>query len=336
MGNYRGSFKYILVVVILHIIGFIGLYISLPQHPFLFGMGVLAYTLGLRHAFDIDHIAAIDTTVRKLVEQKKNPTGVGFFFSLGHSTVVFLLAIFTSFSVKFVKNNLPQMQDIGGLIGTVVSGTFLVIMGVINLVILLNIIGVFKKMRKKNYKESELEVLLNSRGFLTPLIQPLFKFINKSWHVYPIGFLFGLGFDTASEIALLTLSAGAAQHNLSFVSILSLPVLFAAGMSLMDTLDGAFMTSSYNWAFDKPIRKVYYNITVTTLSVIAAIFVGLLELTQIIGEKLHVQNNWFKIIDKLDLGDMGYILVIMFILVWSIAYFIWKYFNIEEKWSMHI
>lgn len=336
MGNYRGSFKYILVVVILHMIGFIGLYISLPQHPFLLGMGVLAYTLGLRHAFDIDHIAAIDTTVRKLVEQKKNPTGVGFFFSLGHSTVVFLLAIFTSFSVKFVKNNLPQMQDIGGLIGTVVSGTFLVIMGVINLVILLNIIGVFKKMRKKNYKESELEVLLNSRGFLTPLIQPLFKFINKSWHVYPIGFLFGLGFDTASEIALLTLSAGAAQHNLSFVSILSLPFLFAAGMSLMDTLDGAFMTSSYNWAFDKPIRKVYYNITVTTLSVIAAIFVGLLELTQIIGEKLHVQNNWFKIIDKLDLGDMGYILVIMFILVWSIAYFIWKYFNIEEKWSMHV
>ncbi|MGX4607686.1 HoxN/HupN/NixA family nickel/cobalt transporter [Priestia sp. JNUCC 25] len=336
MNIYRGSFKYILIVVILHIAGFIGLYISLPQHPFLLGMGVLAYTLGLRHAFDIDHIAAIDTTVRKLVEQKKNPAGVGFFFSLGHSTVVFLLAIFTSFSVKFVKNNLPQMQDIGGLIGTVVSGTFLVIMGVINLVILLNIIGVFKKMRKKNYKESELEVLLNSRGFLTPVIQPLFKFINKSWHVYPIGFLFGLGFDTASEIALLTLSAGAAQHNLSFVSILSLPILFAAGMSLMDTLDGAFMTSSYNWAFDKPIRKVYYNITITTLSVIAAIFVGFLELIQIIGEKLHIRNNWFKIIDKLDLGDMGYILVIMFILVWSIAYFIWKYFNIEEKWSMHV
>ncbi|GAB1780649.1 HoxN/HupN/NixA family nickel/cobalt transporter [Priestia megaterium] len=336
MNIYRGSFKYILIVVILHIAGFIGLYISLPQHPFLLGMGVLAYTLGLRHAFDIDHIAAIDTTVRKLVEQKKNPAGVGFFFSLGHSTVVFLLAIFTSFSVKFVKNNLPQMQDIGGLIGTVVSGTFLVIMGVINLVILLNIIGVFKKMRKKNYKESELEVLLNSRGFLTPFIQPLFKFINKSWHVYPIGFLFGLGFDTASEIALLTLSAGAAQHNLSLVSILSLPILFAAGMSLMDTLDGAFMTSSYNWAFDKPIRKVYYNITITTLSVIAAIFVGFLELIQIIGEKLHIRNNWFKIIDKLDLGDMGYILVIMFILVWSIAYFIWKYFNIEEKWSMHV
>jgi len=331
-----GWSKYIIIVIILHIIGVIGLVSSLPHHPVLLGMGVLAYTLGLRHAFDIDHIAAIDNTVRKLVEQKSDPSGVGFFFSLGHSTVVFLLAIFTAFSVKFVKTNLPQMQDIGGIIGTFVSGAFLVIIGLLNLIILVDIIRVFKKMRKKTYQESELEQLLNSRGFLTRFVQPLFKFVNRSWHIYPIGFLFGLGFDTASEIALLTLSAGAVQHALPFVGILSLPILFAAGMSLMDTLDGAFMTSSYNWAFDKPVRKVYYNMTVTTISVFAALFVGLLELTQIVGEKLHLHSRLFNAINQLDLGDMGYILVIMFILVWGIAYFIWKYFNIEEKWSMHV
>ncbi|MFP3668472.1 HoxN/HupN/NixA family nickel/cobalt transporter [Priestia sp. SIMBA_032] len=336
MKKEYGWIKYIFVVIFLHIIGLGALFFALPHHPFLLGMGILAYTLGLRHAFDIDHIAAIDNTVRKLVEQRSNPSGVGFFFSLGHSTVVLLLSIFTAISIKFVKTNLPEMQDIGGIIGTFVSGVFLVIMGLLNLIILVDIIRVFKKMRQKNYQESELERLLNSRGFLTRFVQPLFRFINRSWHIYPIGFLFGLGFDTASEIALLTLSAGAVQHALSFVGILSMPILFAAGMSLMDTLDGVFMTSSYKWAFDKPVRKVYYNMTVTTISVFAALFIGLLELVQIVGEKLNFHSVLFNNLDKIDLGNMGYILVVMFIVIWGISYFIWKYFKIEEKWNIHI
>ncbi len=330
--NYS-SLPYILIVTILHIAGITGLLLSANNHPVLLGMGVLAYTLGLRHAFDIDHIAAIDNTVRKLVEQKKNPVGVGFFFSLGHSTVVLLLTVCTAFSVQWVQQKLPQLKDIGGYIGTIVSGSFLLVIGVLNLIILNDIFRVFLRMRENKYKEEEMEQLLHSRGFFTRFVQPLFTFISRSWHVYPIGFLFGLGFDTASEVALLTLSAGAAQNSLPIYGILSLPILFAAGMSLMDTVDGIFMTTSYNWAFDKPIRKVYYNLTVTAISVFAALFIGMIELAQIIIPKVGLQGGIWACIEGLDLGNLGYILVILFILVWGISYFAWKFFHIEERWS---
>lgn len=330
--NYS-SFPYILIVVILHIAGISGLLFSIPNHPILLGMGILAYTLGLRHAFDVDHIAAIDNTVRKLVEQKKNPIGVGFFFSLGHSTVVVLLTIFTAFSVQWVGKTLPQMKEMGGYIGTIVSGSFLLLIGILNLIILFDIFRVFLSMREKHYKEAEMEQLLLARGFLSRFVQPLFAFISRSWHVYPIGFLFGLGFDTASEVALLTLSAGAAQHILPIYGILSLPILFAAGMSLMDTADGIFMTTSYKWAFDKPIRKVYYNLTVTAISVFAALFIGMIELAQIVIPYIGLQGGIWRYIEDLELGNLGYILVILFILVWGISYFTWKFFHIEERWS---
>lgn len=281
----KHSVGYFGIVGLLHIIGISFLFLGGWHHPVLLGMGVIAYTLGLRHAFDADHIAAIDNTVRKLLEQRENPTGVGFYFSLGHSSVVFLMAVLLGIAVNWAKAHLPTFQDTGGLIGTLVSGFFLILIGILNLIILIQLIKLFKKVRSEHITSLELNALLDSRGFIIRFIRPLFKFITKSWHVYPLGFLFGLGFDTASEVSLLALSAGAAQQTLPLIGIVALPILFASGMSLLDTLDGVVMTKAYHWAFETPIRKIYYNITITSVSVIAALFIGVLEILQLIGEK---------------------------------------------------
>ncbi|WP_090639948.1 HoxN/HupN/NixA family nickel/cobalt transporter [Neobacillus massiliamazoniensis] len=324
---------YGVVVLLLHVIGLIFLWIGARNNPLLLGMAFLAYTLGLRHAFDADHIAAIDNTVRKLVQQKKNPIGVGFFFSLGHSSVVFLMAVLLSISVQWAQKELPHWQEMGGTIGTIVSGCFLLFIGILNAIILFDLQKVFFKMRKGTYNDAEVEELLLNRGFIARFTGPLFKLINKSWHVYPIGFLFGLGFDTASEVALLAISAGAAKNALPLVGILSLPILFAAGMSLMDTADGIFMTNAYNWAFSTPIRKVYYNLTVTAISVIAALLIGMIELVQVLSEKLNISSGGWKWIVDLDISWMGYLLVILFLFSWGMSFVIWKVFNIEERWN---
>ena len=255
---------YVLIVISLHILGFGLLYLANTNH-LLLGMGLLAYTLGLRHAFDADHIAAIDNTVRKLIQQQRNPLGVGFYFSIGHSTVVFFMAAFLGISIKWAKDALPHFQEIGEIIGTLVSGTFFILIGILNLMILISLITLFLKFRKDKINDEKLNDLLDTRGFVSRMVGPYFKFISHSWHVLPLGFLFGLGFDTASEISLLALSSGASQKAISFVGIISLPILFAAGMSLLDTLDGILMTSAYNWAFFNPIRKIYYNITILQL-----------------------------------------------------------------------
>jgi high-affinity nickel-transport protein len=321
------------VILLLHIVGFSFLYIGARHHSLLLGMAFLAYTLGLRHAFDADHIAAIDNTVRKFVQQQKNPIGIGFFFSLGHSSVVFIMAVLLAISVQWAQKEMPQWQEMGGLIGTAVSGCFLVFIGVLNAIILVDLQKVFLKMRKGAYNEDEVEELLLNRGFIGRFAGPLFKLINKSWHVYPLGFLFGLGFDTASEVALLAISAGAAKSTLPVIGILSLPVLFAAGMSLMDTIDGIFMTNAYNWAFSTPIRKVYYNLTVTSLSVVAALFIGVIELIQVLSDKLHFKGSGWKWVDKLDLGSLGYLLVGLFIFSWLISFVVWKVFKFEKRWN---
>jgi high-affinity nickel-transport protein len=324
---------YVIVVILLHIAGVIGLYSAARDVPSFWAIGLLAYTLGLRHAFDVDHIAAIDNTVRKLVQQKKNPLGVGFYFSLGHSSVVFLMAAATVLSVQWAQRELPWMQNIGGVIGATVSGSFLVIIGIINLLILLNLYQLFRKYRKGLHDEDEFEKLLNSRGFFARIIGPLYKFINKSWHVYPLGFLFGLGFDTASEVALLAISAGAVKQSLSFVGILSLPVLFAAGMSMMDTADGMFMTKAYKWAFSTPIRKLYYNLTVTTIAVVAALIIGGIELGQVLSEEIGLEGKFWSWLQELDFGAMGYILVGLFVVAWAISFGIWKWMKIEDNWQ---
>lgn len=325
--------RYIWVVAGLHILGLAFLFITVPKHPAMLGLGLLAYTLGLRHAFDADHIVAIDNTVRKLIEQKKEPEGVGFYFSLGHSTVVLLLTVGVVVSVNWVKSNLPVMEQWGGAIGSSVSGIFLLLIGIINLLILLNMYRVFRQMKKFPDQEEKMEELLASRGFIFRMTAPLFKLVGRSRHIYFIGFLFGLGFDTASEIGLLAMSQNAASSSISWIGVLSLPILFASGMSLMDTADGVFMTSSYKWAFNKPIRKMYYNLTVTAMSVIAALFIACIEIIQTSAEQFSLRGAFWQYMQNLDLGTVGYMLVALFILTWSVSYGIWRVFRIEEKWS---
>lgn len=327
---------YGLIVLLLHIVGLVFLVTGARNNPIIMGMAFLAYTLGLRHAFDADHIAAIDNTVRKLVQQKKNPVGVGFFFSLGHSSVVFLMSVILTISVYWAQKELPHWQEIGSVIGTIVSGCFLLFIGFLNAIVLFDLQKVFFKMRKGIYNEEKVEEMLMNRGFLARFAGPLYRFINKSWHVYPLGFLFGLGFDTASEVALLAISAGAAKDALPVVGILSLPILFAAGMSLMDTADGVFMTNAYQWAFSTPLRKVYYNITVTALSVIAAVLIGMIELVQVFSEKMGLSSGVWHWIQNIDIGWIGYLLVILFLLSWGISFAIWKLFKIEERWNSAI
>jgi high-affinity nickel-transport protein len=293
--------------------------------PSLIGLGVLAYTFGLRHAFDADHIAAIDNTTRKLLadESREKPLGVGFFFSLGHSSVVFALAIGLGIATSSVKAKIPTLQHWGGLVGTGVSGTFLMAIGVLNLLVLLDVVGIFRSMRREPLDEERLEQRLMDRGLMSRgILRRLGDRIHASWQMYPLGFLFGLGFDTATEVGLLALSAGAAGRHLPFLAVVSLPLLFAAGMSLLDTLDGAFMSHAYGWAFASPVRKVYYNITVTALSVTVALGIGGLELLQ-----LAAQRTW------LDLNQVGYVVVGLFVATWAASALIWKTRRVEERWA---
>ncbi|QGQ98073.1 HoxN/HupN/NixA family nickel/cobalt transporter [Paenibacillus psychroresistens] len=331
IASRRNWLGYFICVVLLHVVGFIGLLTVAGDNSAFWSMGLLAYTLGLRHAFDADHIAAIDNTVRKLIQQKKNPLGVGFYFSLGHSSVVFLMVLAIALSIHWIQDKMPQMQEIGGVIGITVSGSFLILIGIINLVILYNLYKIFRQMRKGIQPTENIEEMLDNRGLLSRLIKPFLKFVSKSWHVYPLGFLFGLGFDTATEIGLLAISAGAAKSAISVFGILSLPLLFAAGMSLMDTADGMFMSTAYRWAFTTPLRKLYYNVTVTSVSVVAALLIGTVELIQVLSDKLHLQSGFFKWVGALDFGDLGYMLVVLFILAWLISVSIWKYMKVEER-----
>jgi high-affinity nickel-transport protein len=327
----RSWLGYFIVVLGLHLVGFIGLLSATGSNPAFWSLGLLAYTFGLRHAFDADHIAAIDNTVRKLIQQKKNPLGVGFYFSLGHSSVVFIMVLAIALSIHWVQNKMPQLQEIGGMIGITVSGSFLILVGIINLVILINLYKIFRKLRRGIQPTEDIEQILDSRGLLARLIKPFLRFVSKSWHVYPLGFLFGLGFDTATEIGLLAISAGAANSAISIYGILSLPLLFAAGMSLMDTADGMFMSTAYRWAFTTPLRKLYYNVTVTSVSVVAALLIGSVELIQVLSNKLHLQSGFFQWVNALNFANLGYMLVVLFILAWVISVTIWKVMKVEER-----
>ncbi|AHF06449.1 HoxN/HupN/NixA family nickel/cobalt transporter [Desulfitobacterium metallireducens] len=322
--------RYSILILGIHLLGLALLFPVVGVYPQFLGIAFLAYTLGLRHAFDVDHITAIDNTVRKMMQQKQEPTGVGFFFSLGHSSVVFIMALITSFSMTWAKENIPQLQAIGGLIGTVVSGGFLLLIGLFNLYIWFDIYRLFKKMHRGKFDEGNLEKLLLNRGFISHLFRPFYQFISKSWHVYPLGFLFGLGFDTASEVALLAISANAASTSMPSTAILSLPVLFAAGMSMMDTADGVFMITAYDWAFSTPLRKVYYNLSVTGVSVVAALFIGLIELAQIVTPKLGLNGSIWEWIQKLDLSGIGYLLAGLFVFGWGVSFLLWKVLRLEH------
>ena len=304
----------------------------------LFGWGTaaLAYTLGMRHAFDADHISAIDNTTRKLMAEGKRPLAVGFFFSLGHSSVVALLAILLNFGIKAVgtqlKDDNSTLHHYTGLIGTTVSGTFLMLIAILNLMILVSIVGVFIQMRKGMYNEEELEKHLNSRGLLMRFFGPIARRIDASWKMYPLGILFGLGFDTATEIGLLVLAGSSVIAGLPWWAIISLPLFFAGGMSLLDTIDGSFMNFAYGWAFSKPVRKVYYNIVITALSVGTAMFIGLLELSQVVAQQLNLTGGYWDFASKINLNNAGYIIVATFAVVWAAALLIWRYGKIEDRW----
>ena len=331
------------VIVALHLIGWITLAAFVaPQHFSLgdktlgLGIGLTAYTLGLRHAFDADHISAIDNTTRKLMADGQRPLSVGFFFSLGHATVVFALALLLAVGVRAiigpVQDDSSALHHYTGLIGTTVSGVFLYLIAIINIIILVGILKVFRAMRAGTYNEAELENHLNNRGFMNRIFGGIMKSTTKPWQMFPVGVLFGLGFDTATEVALLVLAGTSAAAGLPWYAILCLPVLFAAGMSLFDTIDGSFMNFAYGWAFSRPVRKVYYNITITGLSVAVALIIGTIELLGLLAQQFNWQDGFWDWVGGLDLNMLGYAIVALFVLTWVASLLIWRYARIEEKW----
>jgi high-affinity nickel-transport protein len=333
------------VVVGLHVVGFfILIAVIAPHHyqlgssgSFTVGLGLTAYMLGLRHAFDADHISAIDNTTRKLMAERKRPLSVGFYFSLGHSTIVFALALLFAAGIRALsgptQNRGSALHSITTLIGTGVSGGFLYLIAVLNLTVLFAILRDFRSMRRGDYDDAQLDRHLNARGLMNRFYGRFTRTITKPWHMYPLGLLFGLGFDTATEVALLFLAAGAAGARLPFYAILCLPILFAAGMSLLDTIDGSFMNFAYDWAFSKPVRKIYYNLTITGLSVAVALVIGTIELLGLAVDKLKLTGVFWTWISQIDLNAVGYLIVGMFIATWATAWLIWRLANIEERWS---
>jgi len=313
-----------------------------PQHlnlgtdVFGLGVGVTAYTLGMRHAFDADHIAAIDNTTRKLLADGQRPVSVGFWFALGHSTVVVLLAAGIAAGARFVvgltHDGSAARQDLG-VVSTGASGLFLYLIGILNLIALLGIVKVYRRARAGEFDERALEEALDQRGVLTRVLRPLMTSITRPVQMYPVGVLFGVGFDTASEVTLLVLAGTGAASGLPWYAILVLPLLFTAGMSLFDTLDGAFMTVAYRWAFAHPIRKVYYNLTITGLSVAVALFIGTIELVGVLHDQLRWNDAVSSWVSGLDLNNVGFAIVALFVTVWASAIAYWKLAGVEERWQ---
>jgi high-affinity nickel-transport protein len=341
------------VVVGLHVVGFGVLFgVVAPEHltlgggqVFGVGVGVLAYSFGLRHAFDADHIAAVDNTTRKLLGDRavhggRRPLSVGFWFSLGHSTIVFVLSFLLALGVKAVAGQVEddgsRLHAVTGVIGASVSGLFLWVLGLLNLAALLGILKVLRSLRSGQFDEAELDAQLDKRGLMNRLLGGLTRSVRKAWHIYPVGVLFGLGFDTATEVGLLVLAGGAAAFSLPFWSIIVLPVLFAAGMCLMDTVDGVFMNAAYGWAFAKPVRKIFYNITITSISVAVALVIGTVELIGVLADQAHITSGPLAAIGGIDLDYAGYGIVALFALAWLVALLVWRFGRIEERWSAEL
>jgi nickel/cobalt transporter (NiCoT) family protein len=303
----------------------------LHDKPVLLGTALLAYTFGLRHAVDADHIAAIDNVTRKLMQQGQRPVGVGLFFSIGHSLVVVLLSVAVAFAASRVQGSFDSLKAFGDVVGTLISALFLFVIAAFNVIVLISIYRTFLAIQRgEPYVEEDFDMLLNNRGFLARIFRPLFAFVSKSWHMLPIGLLFGLGFDTATEVALFGISAVQASSGASLATILVFPALFAAGMTLIDTTDGVLMLGAYGWAFMKPVRKLYYNMTITAVSVVVALIVGGLEALNLIGDELGLTDGggfWGAIGAINDnFGILGYIIIGVFVIAWlaSVAIYKWK------------
>jgi nickel/cobalt transporter (NiCoT) family protein len=307
--------------------------IAFHHFPVLLGTAFLAYSFGLRHAVDADHIAAIDNVTRKLMQEGKRPVAVGFMFSLGHSTIVVIGSIAIAATALALQHRIDHIRDIGSIVGTLVSTLFLFAIAVVNLIILRAIYRTFQSVRRgEPYVDEDFDLLLGSRGFLARLFRPVFRMIRSSWHMYPLGLLFGLGFDTATEIGLLGISAAEASKGLPLLSILVFPALFAAGMSLIDTTDNILMLGAYGWAFVKPIRKLYYNLTITSVSVIVAFAVGGIEALGLIASQLHLDGSFWSLIAKLNnnFGVLGYFIIGLFALAWILSVVIYRWRRLDD------
>jgi len=332
-------------VLLLHLVGWGVLVLAVAPHDYRLGstgvlgvgVGLTAYMLGVRHAFDADHIASIDNTTRKLVGEGRSSVSAGFWFSLGHSSVVFAASLLLVAGVRSVADAVQggdsRLAATLALVGTLVAGCFLVLIGLMNLVAAVGIAKVFRRMRSGEYDEAELERHLHNRGFLARLLGRVTRRVSKPWHLYPVGLLMGLGFDTATQVALLVLAAGSAAFVLPWYAILVLPVLFAAGMSLFDTADGVLMSRAYGWAFLMPVRKVFYNLAVTLLSVTVALVIGVLVLAGLLVDRLGVESGPLAWIASLDLGYVGFGIVGLFAVTWAVALAVWRFGRIEERWA---
>ena len=327
-------------IIALHVIGFgVFAFFVVPAHYKGLGLGVaiLAYTLGMRHAFDADHISAIDNTTRKLMHEGQRPLSVGYFFSLGHSTIVVLIgsgivvaekAVFSA-----VSNSDSGLEQFGGVFGTIVSAVFLYLIALLNVVILGGIAKVWRAMRHGEYDEAALEAQLEQRGLMYRFFGRWMRAIRRPWQMYPVGVLFGLGFDTATEVALLATTAVLAEQHVPWYAIMALPCLFTAGMTLFDTLDGCFMNVAYGWAFLNPVRKVYYNLAITGLSVAVCFFIGTVEVLGLLPQELHLTGGFWDAVAGFDINKAGFVIVGLFVVTWIAAMVLWKVGRIEEKWS---
>ncbi|HEX5192644.1 MAG TPA: HoxN/HupN/NixA family nickel/cobalt transporter [Solirubrobacteraceae bacterium] len=332
-------------VAALHLAGFgTLLLIVVPHHlslggsgVFGIGLGLTAYTLGMRHAFDADHIAAIDNTTRKLMSEGQRPLSVGFWFSLGHSTVVFGLTAILAAGLRAlgaqIGNGASPLHHAAGIIGAGVSGTFLYVIAGMNLLVLVSIQRAVREMRSGRFDESELEARLQTRGPMSMILGRLGGTIRRPWQMYPLGLLFGLGFDTATEVVLLFLAASAAGAGLPFYAVLCLPVLFAAGMSLLDTIDGAFMNVAYGWAFSQPVRKVFYNLAVTALTVVVAFAIGTVELGGVVAQQARAHGAFWSWLESINMSKLGFAIVGLFVVTWLVAMLIWRAGRVEERWG---
>jgi high-affinity nickel-transport protein len=316
------------LLLVFNVSAWIWAVVAFRHFPVLLGTAFLAYSFGLRHAVDADHIAAIDNVTRKLMQEGKRPVSVGLMFSLGHSTIVVIGSAAIAATTVVLQHRLDAARAIGGVIGTLVSTLFLFVIGIFNLLILKSVYQTFKAVRAgRPYLEEDFDLLLQGRGFIARLLRPLFRMISSSWHMYPLGLLFGLGFDTATEIGLLGISAAEAAKGLSLWSILVFPALFAAGMSLVDTTDNILMLGAYGWAFAKPIRKLYYNVTITLISVLVAFIVGGIEALGLLAGQFHLTGAGWNVIARLNenFGLLGYFIIALFIVSWAISIVLYRW-----------
>lgn len=320
------------ILALLNVGAWIWAFIAFHNQPALLGVALVIYGLGLRHAVDADHIAAIDNVTRKLMQDGQRPVSVGFFFAMGHSTVVIIAAGAVALAATLL-GSFDAFQSVSGIIGTSVSALFLLAIAAMNIVIFFSIYKSYRRVRAGGtYVEEDLDILLNNRGFLARIFRPMFRLVTKSWHMFPLGFLFGLGFDTATEVAMFGVSAAQAAKGVSFEAILVFPVLFAAGMSLVDTTDGVMMLGAYDWAFVKPMRKLYYNMTITLVSIVVAVLIGGIEALGLISDKLGLSGGFWDGIGTLNdnFNNLGFVIIGVFVLAWVISYAIYKAKGLDD------